>query len=123
MTPLHIDQMIDKICGMFPTVPVPRNGMKAAWGADKFLHGVTVEQGRQVMEQQSAPKELAMFYEGLVEMVSHTELTPQEAMAVLTKVLVLLSLSTGTNKQDFFERIDYVWEYENFFQPDSDEVH
>jgi hypothetical protein len=64
-----------------------------------------------------------MLYEGLVEMVSHTELTPQEAMAVLTKVLVLLSLSTGTNKQDFFERIDYVWEYENFFQPDSDEVH
>ena len=50
MTPLHIDQMIDKICGMFPTVPVPRNGMKAAWGADKFLHDVTVEQARQVME-------------------------------------------------------------------------
>jgi hypothetical protein len=42
---------------------------------------------------------------------------------VLTKVLVLLSLSTGVKKSDFFERIDYVWEYENFFQPDSDEVH
>jgi len=75
------------------------------------------------MEEQSAPKELAMFYEGLVEMVSHTELTPQEATAVLVKVLVLLSLSTGVKKSDFFERIDYVWEYENFFQPDSDEVH
>ena len=49
MTPLQIDQMIDKICGMFPTVPVPRNGMKAAWGADNFLHTVTVEQGREVM--------------------------------------------------------------------------
>ena len=75
------------------------------------------------MEEQSAPKELSMFYEGLVEMVSHTELTPPEAMAVLIKVLVLLSISTGTNKQDFFDRLDYVWEYENFFQPDSDEVH
>ena len=75
------------------------------------------------MEEQSAPKELSMFYEGLVEMVSHTELTPPEAMAVLIKVLVLLSLSTGVKKQDFFDRLDYVWEYENFFQPDSDEVH
>ena len=75
------------------------------------------------MEEQSAPKELSMFYEGIVEMVSHTELAPQEAVAVLTKVLVLLSMSTGTNKQDFFERLEYVWEYENFFQPDSDEVH
>ena len=75
------------------------------------------------MEETSAPKELSMFYEGLVEMVSHTELTPQEAMAVLIKVLVLLSLSTGVKKSDFFERLEYVWEYENFFQPDSDEVH
>lgn len=49
MTPMQIDQMIDKICGMFPTVPVPRNGMKAAWGADNFLQTVTVEQGREVM--------------------------------------------------------------------------
>jgi hypothetical protein len=75
------------------------------------------------MEQPSAPKELSMFYEGIVEMVSHAELTPQEAIAVLTKVLVLLSMSTGANKQDFFDRLEYVWEYENFFQPDSDEVH
>lgn len=75
------------------------------------------------MDEPSAPKELAMFYEGLVDMVSHTELAPQEAVAVLIKVLVLLSISTGTNKQDFFDRLDYVWEYENFFQPDSDEVH
>ena len=75
------------------------------------------------MEQPSAPKELSMFYEGIVEMVSHTELSPQEAIAVLTKVLVLLSMSTGSNKHDFFDRLEYVWEYENFFQPDSDEVH
>jgi hypothetical protein len=76
-----------------------------------------------MMEEQSAPKELSMFYEGLVEMVSHTELNAQAAMAVLTKVLVLLAMSTGTKKQDFFNRLDHVWEYENFFQPDSDEVH
>jgi len=75
------------------------------------------------MEQQSAPKELSMFYEGIVEMVSHTELAPQEAVAVLTKVLVLLSMSTGASKQDFFERLEYVWEYENFFQPTDNEVH
>ena len=76
-----------------------------------------------MMEEQSAPKELTMFYEGLVEMVSHTELNSHAAMAVLTKVLVLVAMSTGTKKQDFFNRLDHVWEYENFFQPDSDEVH
>jgi len=48
------------------------------------------------MEQPSAPKELSMFYEGIVEMVSHTELSPQEAIAVLTKVLVLLSMTSLT---------------------------
>lgn len=73
------------------------------------------------MEEQ--PKDLKLFYEALIEMVSHTELSPTESTAVITKVLVLLSLSTGVKKQDFFERLDYVWEYENFFQPDSDEVH
>jgi hypothetical protein len=44
-------------------------------------------------------------------------------VAVLSKVLVLLSMSSGTTKDEFFERLEYVWEFENFFQPDSSEKH
>lgn len=49
MTPLQIDQMIDKICGMYPTTPVPRNGMKALWRDDALLLATDVEHGREVM--------------------------------------------------------------------------
>ena len=49
MTPLHIDQMIDKICGMYPTTPVPRNGMKALWREDSLLLSIDVKEGREIM--------------------------------------------------------------------------
>ncbi len=49
MTPIQIDSMIDKICGMYPTTPVPRNGMKALWREDALLLSVDVKQGREVM--------------------------------------------------------------------------
>jgi hypothetical protein len=41
--------MIDKICGMYPTTPVPRNGMKALWREDALLLSIDVKQGREVM--------------------------------------------------------------------------
>ena len=72
---------------------------------------------------ESANKEIALFYEGVVDMVSHSEVDVSAALAVLSKVLVLLSMSTGEDKEKFFERMDYVWEFENFFQPDSNEKH
>jgi hypothetical protein len=71
----------------------------------------------------STHKNINLFYEGIVEMVSHSEVDVNATLAVLTKVLVLLALSTGKTKEQFFEQIDYVWEYENFFQPDSNEKH
>ena len=49
MTPIQIDSMIDRICGMYPTTPVPRNGMKALWREDALLLSVDVKQGREVM--------------------------------------------------------------------------
>jgi len=72
---------------------------------------------------ESNHKEIALFYEGIVEMVSHSEVDLSATLAVLTKVLVLLAMSSGEDKQKFFERVDYVWEFENFFQPDSNEKH
>ena len=72
---------------------------------------------------ESNPKNIALFYEGIVEMVSHSEVDLSATLAVLTKVLVLLAMSSGEDKNKFFERVDYVWEFENFFQPDSNEKH
>jgi len=72
---------------------------------------------------ESNPKDIFLFYEGIVEMVSHSEVDINATLAVLTKVLVLLSMSSGATKEQFFEKIEYVWEYENFFQPDSNEKH
>ena len=72
---------------------------------------------------ESNPKDITLFYEGVVEMVSHSEVDVTATLAVLTKVLVLLTMSTGQTKEQFFERLDYVWEFENFFQPESNEKH
>jgi hypothetical protein len=68
-------------------------------------------------------RDLSMLYEGLVEMVSHSEVSQRATLAVLIKVLVLLALSGGTSKEEFLQQIEYVWDYENFFQPDSNEKH
>jgi hypothetical protein len=75
------------------------------------------------MEDDLSQKEFSMFYEGLVHMVSHTSLSPHEVMASLIKITVLLSLATGTDKQKLLTAVDLVWEYENFFQPNDNEVH
>lgn len=76
-----------------------------------------------MQNMESNPKDIALFYEGVVEMVSHSEVDVNATLAVLTKVLVLLTLSTGKTKEQFFEQMDYVWEFENFFQPESGEKH
>ena len=76
-----------------------------------------------MQKMESNPKDITLFYEGVVEMVSHSEVDVTATLAVLTKVLVLLTMSTGKTKEQFFEQLDYVWEFENFFQPESNEKH
>ncbi len=65
------------------------------------------------------PRDIALLYEGMVDMINHSELGIKATQAVLTKVLVLLALSSGANKQEFLDQLEYVWEFENFFQPDE----
>jgi hypothetical protein len=50
------------------------------------------------------------------------ETSPQEALAVLVKVAVLTALASGEDKQGFLDKVGYVWDYENFNQPDSKEI-
>jgi hypothetical protein len=65
------------------------------------------------------PRDISLLYEGMVDVVNHSEVGLKATQAVLTKVLVLLALSSGTTKQEFFDQLEYVWEFENFFQPDE----
>jgi hypothetical protein len=65
------------------------------------------------------PRDISLLYEGMVDMINHSELGIKATQAVLTKVLVLLALSSGATKQEFFEQLEYVWEFENFFQLDE----
>jgi hypothetical protein len=37
MTPAHIELMIDRICGLFPSSNIARNTVKNAWTKDDFL--------------------------------------------------------------------------------------
>lgn len=37
MTPSHIELMIDRICGLFPSSNIARNTVKNAWTKDDFL--------------------------------------------------------------------------------------
>jgi hypothetical protein len=76
-----------------------------------------------MQKQEQNNKDIALFYEGIVEMVSHSEVDVYTTLAVLTKVLVLLAMSTGKTKEDFLVSIDRVWDFENFFQPSDSEKH
>jgi hypothetical protein len=50
LTPKQIETMVDRICAMFPTVPVPRNGIKELWKEDALLLAADVKDGRAVMD-------------------------------------------------------------------------
>jgi hypothetical protein len=50
VTPKQIETMVDRICAMFPTVPVPRNGIKELWKEDALLLAADVKDGRAVMD-------------------------------------------------------------------------
>lgn len=50
MTPKQIETMVDRICAMFPTVPVPRNGIKELWKEDALLLAADLKDGRAVLE-------------------------------------------------------------------------
>lgn len=49
MTPLQIEGMIDRICGLFPTSQIGRNTVKNAWTADDFLLFQSVEDARNIL--------------------------------------------------------------------------
>lgn len=72
---------------------------------------------------ESNRKEIEMLYEGLVEIVNHSQMDADYTIGVLAKVLVLLAIASGRDKQQFMDQMGYVWDFETFFQPESHEKH
>ncbi len=50
MTPMQIEGMVDRICGLFPTTIIGRNTVKNAWTTDDFLLDASVEDARKVTD-------------------------------------------------------------------------
>jgi hypothetical protein len=49
MTPLQIEGMIDRICGMYASHNVNKQGMRQAWTQDEFLLSCSLEKAREVI--------------------------------------------------------------------------
>lgn len=60
--------------------------------------------------------------EGILELCDAANLPRIAVIAVLSKVLVIASLP-DENKEEFLTRLSYVYDFENFMRPDSQEVH
>ena len=50
MTPMQIEGMVDRICGLFPTTQIGRNTVKNAWVTDEFLLDADVDDARKVTD-------------------------------------------------------------------------
>lgn len=50
MTPMQIEGMVDRICGLFPTTQIGRNTVKNAWTVDDFLLNADVDEARKVTD-------------------------------------------------------------------------
>jgi hypothetical protein len=50
MTPMQIEGMVDRICGLFPTTQIGRNTVKNAWVTDDFLLDADVDEARKVTD-------------------------------------------------------------------------
>jgi hypothetical protein len=50
LTPMQIEGMVDRICGLFPTTQIGRNTVKNAWTVDDFLLDADVDEARKVTD-------------------------------------------------------------------------
>jgi hypothetical protein len=67
-------------------------------------------------------KEMAKLFNQLITTISGSGLDQNEVGAVLVKLTVLHGLNR-VKHDEFFQQLEYAWNYEKFFLPDSDEIH
>ena len=67
-------------------------------------------------------KRTALLLDGVMELCDAANLPRIAVIAVLSKVLVIASLP-DEDKEEFMTRMSYVYDFEKFMRPDSQEVH
>lgn len=65
---------------------------------------------------------MAELFNELVIRINDADLDQSQIGAVLIKLTVLHGLSR-CDHDEFFQQLEYAWQYEKFFMPDSDEIH
>lgn len=63
MTPNQIEQMCDRICGMYPGEMVSTHRMFTAWKADEYLLGVHINHGLSAMSKVERNGKIPTLYE------------------------------------------------------------
>lgn len=66
-------------------------------------------------------KNARMLYETILEAIEHADMSREAVIAVLTKVLVLTCIP-DESKRELLERVAYVYDFENFYRPESTEI-
>lgn len=68
-----------------------------------------------------AKKANAFFY-AIVALINASELDSRFTIAILAKVLTMISLSTDTTKTDFMKNMSFVYDFETYNKPDPTEL-
>ena len=80
MTPNQIEQMCDRICGMYPGEMVSTHRMFTAWKADEYLLGVHINHARSAMSKVERLGKIPTLYEykSMVRSYENTEIIASE---------------------------------------------
>ena len=67
-------------------------------------------------------KHSSALFTAMIDLINEHKINPQFVYAVLAKLTVLYALQDG-DKEEFLNRMSFVFDYENLMKPTSDEVH
>jgi hypothetical protein len=65
---------------------------------------------------------MAELFNELVRTINDADLDQSQVGAVLVKLTVLQGINRCKH-DEFFQQLEYAWKFEEFFMPDSDEIH
>ena len=62
------------------------------------------------------------LFKDIVQLINDTDIHPEIVFSILVKLVTMHGIQ-HFDKDEYMMRIEYVWQFEKFFQPDSNEVH
>lgn len=62
------------------------------------------------------------LFKDIVQSINDADIHPEIVFSILVKLVTMHGIQ-HFDKDEYMMRIEYVWQFEKFFQPDSNEVH